>query len=77
MTVVLHHLFVDHYQRLHVQFFIPVGLQKRALVPWARLILVRQDEKVLLGRLGHVYRGHIESELKQIHHTKWLVELVM
>ena len=63
MAVVLHHLFVNHHQCLHVQFFVPMGLQKGPLVPYAWLILIRQDEKVFLGRLGHVYRGAFREEM--------------
>lgn len=33
VAVVPHHLPVDHHQRLHVQLFVPVGLQERALRP--------------------------------------------
>ena len=61
VAVVLHHLSIHHHQRLHVELFIPMGLEKRALTPKTRCIFVRQDEEILLGRLGHVYGGGVRE----------------
>lgn len=53
-AVVQQHLGVDHHQRLHVQLFIPAGRRDSALAARAGRVLVRQDEQVLRGGLGHV-----------------------
>lgn len=34
VAMVLHHLFVNHNQRLHIQLLIPMGLQKGPLLPY-------------------------------------------